>query len=209
MRYLFIILIISNICIKIEAQDQKNNSSRLLDDINWKDQTICIANLNKVNLENDTLEFVPPYFYRDIKNNKEYYITCSEGYGPVLFTLKYDFDLHSFQDLGCFATDKDSVYSIFLTSDGQIFIPIKEADRATFETFGKSMYAKDKNHIYYSRSGIIPNADINTFKPIYFDFENSTPPLARDKSSLYVWDEILTDTLQINGLKEYLINTTN
>jgi hypothetical protein len=141
------------------------------------------------------------------KNNQLiYYLTCSDGSGPAFHQLLYNIDFDTFLDFGSYALDKDSVYYSFLMSDGLKIIKLNEADRQTFETFGNTMYAKDKNNVYYSRHGIFENVDLETFEPLYFKSNESIPPLARDKYHIYIWDEILQDTIQIEGLKEFLVH---
>ena len=74
-----------------------------------------------------------------------YYLTCRyDGLG-YLYPLSEDMHIESIVDHGEFWTDKNSVYYQFDISDGIRIYRLDSVDRATFKTYGESIYAKDKN----------------------------------------------------------------
>ena len=109
-------------------------------------------------------------------------------------------DKESLIDFGEFLTDKRKVYYKFKTSCGIIIIELKEADRNTFETFGTSIYSKDKNYIFDSRHGILKQADRETFQAINIKTDDGRIAYGKDKNNYYFWDEIVIDTVGF-GLK--------
>lgn len=170
--------------------------------IDWTNQNDCLNNLENHRLNDKDLEHIKLNFYN--KDNKIYYTTCEVDLGVVLYELQYDIDIGSFENLGSFGIDVNRVYSYYLMSSGLVIHSLEIADRETFEVFEGTMYGRDKNNIYYSRSGIIEGADLNSFEPLDSKKLENNVPMARDKNHLYIWDEVFYDTSKIKGLKEYL-----
>jgi hypothetical protein len=201
----FFLMVITFACTNV-ISNKVQQTKKKRQTVDWMDQNSCLDNLDKYKVNSENWEYIKLYFYKNKNNKLIYYLTCSDGSGPAFHQLLYNIDFDTFLDFGSYALDKDSVYYSFLMSDGLKIIKLNEADRQTFETFGNTMYAKDKNNVYYSRHGIFENADLETFEPLYFKSNESIPPLARDKYHIYIWDEILQDTIQIEGLKEFLVH---
>ncbi len=173
------------------------------DTVDWKNQNECLSNLDNYNFDSTKWEHIELDFYKSKQDNNIYYLTCENDWGAVFMQLEYDIDFDTYTVYGEYAADKHSVFYFYRTSDGRKLIKLDTCDRHTFKSFDSTQYAKDKNFIYW-RGSIINGADLKTFSVIDFKTENPIPPLARDKNHIYVWDKILEDTGEIEGLKQYL-----
>jgi len=172
--------------------------------IDWTNQKECLKNIRKFKNNDSSKTKLVDNFYKE--GDRLYYCTCEHDVGIVYHEVQHDVDLATWNVLGSFAVDKNKVYSFYLMSSGLKIHELAIADKETFEVFNGTMYAKDKNNVYYSRNGIIDNADLNSFKPLDAIALETDIPLAKDNKRLYMWDEVLTDTSVINGLEEYLAN---
>jgi hypothetical protein len=81
---------------------------------------------------------------------------------------------------GAYYKDKARIYHFFNTSDGGSFSIVDEADYNTFTDLGYC-YARDKNHVYDLRFGIIKDVDVTTFKVASIDGRC----LGKDKNGYY------------------------
>lgn len=104
-------------------------------------------------------------------------------------------DRETLVDYGQFLTDKNRAYYKFDFSDGLMILELGEADRESFRTFGNSIYARDNNHIFDCRHGIIEQADLETFRVAHVEMEDGIMKFGKDKFNYYFWDEIITDTI--------------
>ncbi len=109
-------------------------------------------------------------------------------------------DNNTLVDYGQFLTDKERVYYKYDFSDGLMIIELQDVDRESFVTFGNSIYARDKNHIFDSRNGIIEQADLESFQTVNIEREDgSVVAYGKDKNNYYFWNEIMTDTIGIGS----------
>ncbi|WP_417366981.1 DKNYY domain-containing protein [Flavobacterium beibuense] len=115
-----------------------------------------------------------------------YYQTCfsDENQTPLNSVI----DLKTFRLLagggfGAYYQDKGHVYHSFGTTGGSNFSVQDEADVNTFEILN-DCYAKDKNHVYEMRFGLIKDADAKTFKVLDNDTEGEGC-YAKDKNNYY------------------------
>ncbi len=69
-------------------------------------------------------------------------------------------------------------------SGGGSFYIFEKADYETFQILG-DCYAKDKNHIFEMRFGILTNVDYKTFKTK----KGLTGCVAKDKDGYIIWGE--------------------
>jgi len=97
-------------------------------------------------------------------------------------------------------TDKKRVYYKYMTSDCALVYELDSVDRKSFVTFGNSNYAKDKNHVFDSRNGILRNVDLETFQTILIETEDGRIAYAKDKNNYYFWNKIITDTVGFSKL---------
>jgi len=162
----------------------------------------CFENIDKYELDLNEFETKNGKIIRNSLNKSIYVLTCDYDGHLYLRPIKMKLDFESIKQDGQFWVDKNHVYGNYDTSDGEMIYRIKEADVRTFETFGNSIYAKDKNHIYDTRHGKLENVDKRTFTPIYKKGESSTA-FGKDKSHFYFWDEIIEDSIVI---KQYFKN---
>jgi hypothetical protein len=169
--------------------------------IDWANQNECLKNLWRYEVEDENLQHIDHQFYKDKATGKTLYMTCETERGVVFHQLPYDIHFESFESLGEYAVDKDAVYHYYMTSSGNKILLLEGADRASFQVFEGTIYAKDNRYVYDSRHGIIEEADLETFEPL-LDFD--IKPLAKDKHHIYFWDKIIEDTNSIQGLREYL-----
>ncbi|GEM_PF-4988371 len=181
---------------QVEHKTQQPNQ----DTVVWSDQGTCLDNLENYEYDKKVWEHIKLEFYRRKKTGKTYILTCVLGHGPDFDSLPFKIDFETYRDYGRYSTDKNSVYYRHLMSDGKMILKLDTAHRKTFTPLGSTTYAKDSNHVY-RRGNIIEGADPKTFEVIEFD---AGVPLGRDQNHLYVWGEILKDTTEIEGLKEYL-----
>jgi hypothetical protein len=152
-------------------------------------QETCLNNLEDFTAPNG-FEHVKLYIYREIKTNLYYYVTCDWEGKFVMFSFHDKFHPESFKDYGNFCTDTNYVYYKYLTSDGMGILIFKDSvDRESFQTFGKTIYAKDKYHIFDCRHGII-HADLKSFEPYGINKSGETV-YGKDKNGFYFWDESL------------------
>jgi hypothetical protein len=166
----------------------------------WSNQRECFDNLHDYNPGNE-YEFVMPHIYMKKSDSTHHFLTCRYDGLAYLNRLANTVDIESLVDHGEFWTDKNSVYYEYLISDGVQFYQLDSVDRETFESFGKTIYAKDKNHIYDSRHGIIREADLESFHPIAINIETGLSSFGKDKDNYFFWDEIVKDTV---ALKRHL-----
>lgn len=126
-------------------------------------------------------------------DNDAIFILTDEATGKA-YTYKTDRkpDLHTLKIYGEYLTDKNGVYRTY-DIDGETLVFDLAADLQTFQTFGNSMYAKDKYHVYDSRNGILEEADVNTFEAVYMELNGKVAD-GKDKNKYYLWSEIVTDT---------------
>ena len=111
--------------------------------------------------------------------------------------MKYVIDTASFHFLNyMYWIDKMHVYGYTPMSDGGTIFLHRDADRKSFMVYGKTEYAKDKNHVYYHNS-IIEDADSKTFKLIN---NKEIAGLAFDKNYFYYFGDRLTEK-EINEYK--------
>jgi len=166
----------------------------------WTNQGECFDNLEEYKPSND-YEFIKSEIFKKKSNSTYHLLTCRYDGLPYLHQLDETIDIESLEDYGEFLADRNYVYFKYLISDGFRIFRLDTADRPTFRSFGKTIYARDKNHIYDSRHGIIENADLESFRPIAVDRETGGSSYGRDKDNYFFWDEIVEDTIE---LKKYL-----
>lgn len=176
-----------------ERQQADNSFSKRVN--KWIDQEDCLDNI---------ASFEPPKEYSHVRmhiylgpDSSHYYVTCREDGLAILRILDKSFDIKSMQDHGEFWTDRKSVYSKYLTSDGIIIQPLEQVDRATFRTFGRTVYASDKSNIYDSRHGIVRNVDLKSFRVIAVNDKTGKSVYGRDKNNFFFWNEIVEDTVEL------------
>lgn len=185
---------------QIEKESVAGTKIELLNDNRWTNQGECFDNFSEYQPTNE-FEFVKLNIYRQKNDSIFYFLTCRYDGLAYLNQLSETIDIESLKDYGEFWTDKNFVYYEYLISDGVQFYRLDTADRATFKSFGKTIYAKDKSHIYDSRHGIIKEADLESFKPIAINKETGISSYGKDKYNYFFWDEIVQDTIE---LKKYL-----
>lgn len=136
-----------------------------------------------------------PDFYKyhpEYKNNTQ----VSKNVIKKDWILEVDsIDTNTLIDYGQFLTDKNKVYYKYDSSDGLRIIELQDVDRESFETYGYSIYARDKNHIFDSRHGIIVEADIESFYTVAIEMEDGRVAHGKDKNNYYFWNKIVTDTI--------------
>lgn len=120
---------------------------------------------------------------------------CDENRTPLNAVI----DPKSFKFLagsgwGAYYRDKNHIYHTFGTSGGSNFSIADDADVSTFKILN-DCYAKDKNHVYEFRFGVIEGADPLTFK--YLKDEC----YAKDKNGYYSGNQLLSD--ESIGIEEY------
>lgn len=123
------------------------------------------------------------------------YTFCDQNRTPLNAVI----DVKSFKFLagsgwGAYYRDKNHIYHSFGTSGGSNFSIAEEADVATFKILN-DCYAKDKNHVYEFRFGIIEGADPSTFKYLKDDC------YAKDKNGYYSGNGLLS--AGSIGIEEY------
>jgi len=110
------------------------------------------------------------------------YLCCDEDSKP----LKSVIDTTTFRHLGStFYKDKRNVYHYYDMAGGGRFSIYEGVDYKTFKVIGDS-YAKDKDHIYGERHGILENVDYKTFITL-----KGAGPYAKDKKGYYFWDDLI------------------
>lgn len=166
----------------------------------WTDQIECFGNLNDYQ-QNEDFELIKLNIYLRKTDSTFHLLTCDFDGQAYHRQLDKTVDVVSLDDHGEFWTDRNYIYYEYLTSDGIQLHRLDTADRATFKTFGKTIYARDKDHIYDSRHGIVNMADLDSFRPIVIDKESGASVYAKDKYNYFFWDEIVEDTVE---LKKYL-----
>lgn len=110
--------------------------------------------------------------------------TQENGYS---YRSNINIDLPSLSNYSQFMVDKNKAYGKYEMDGDCKLIPIAEVDIETFQVLNNSIYAKDKNHVYECRNGIIEKADVNSFV-----VDNNG--VGRDKDNEYFWDKVVRDT---------------
>jgi hypothetical protein len=108
-------------------------------------------------------------------------------------------DRKTLKDFGEYLTDTNKVYHRYETDDEVLILELEGADRPTFQTFGSSIYAKDKHHVYDSRHGVIEKADVNTFQVVNIE-SNGRVAYGKDKDNYFFWNGVVTDTIGFGDL---------
>lgn len=139
-------------------------------------------------------EHVKLNIYRNADNETYVYETFAVGIGKVYRPIPHNLNIESAVDFGEWLVDDSTIFAWYETSDGRLLIENKDADRATFTVLDSSIYAKDKNHIYDTRHGIIENADVETFEAFKINVDGRIV-FGKDKNNYFFWDEVITDTL--------------
>lgn len=139
--------------------------------------------------------------YINTKDATQHFLTCDEGGKPYLRLIEGKLDIESLVDHGEFWTDKFKVYYEYSTSDGVNIYELKNVDRSSFTALGNSIYGKDKNHVFDSRHGIVEEADLDSFKPIFKDSLKSSTSYAKDKNNYFFWDEVITDSIALKDIR--------
>ena len=162
----------------------------------WTNQGECFDNFSEYQPAKG-FEFVKLNIYKKKSDSTFHFLTCRYDGLAYLNQLNETIDIESLKDYGGFWTDDNYVYYEYPMSDGIQFYRLAPADRATFKSFGKTIYAKDKNHIYDSRHGIIKEADLESFKPIAINKETGISVYGKDKSNYFFWNKIVQDTIDL------------
>ena len=157
-----------------------------------KAQRECFDSLSYYK-SNKEFELVKLNIYRNLIDSTFHYSTCDYDGTVYLRQLDNSIDIDSVEDLGEYWVDKNNVYSKYSTSDGIQFFKLKKVNRESFKTFGKTIYAKDKVHVFDSRHGIIEGADLETFKAISINKETGMSVYGKDRYNYFFWDEIVED----------------
>ena len=160
----------------------------------FTNQEECLEQLANLKIP-DAYTLIKSEIYQFAKDSIYCILTCS-GDGRAHFRrLPDSIDINSFKDKGEYWTDDSRVYYEYETSDGIIIYRLDSVDRKTFKPFGESIYAKDKNHVFGSRHGIIHEADLETFEIIKQDSNKTNTVYAKDKNHHYFWNEIILDSI--------------
>lgn|GEM_PF-1092966 len=206
-------LLCSSYFISCSSQNEQADyfANNQIEDNNWTGLRNCIENLDSIKV--DTLRWKPLKLnlYRNKKSGGLYYLTCGEDENytiqPTFRRVHHDIDVPTFQSIGgVFAADKNAVYQYLTTRHGVQIAIINKAHRESFEVFPNTVYARDKFNVYISSNGvkIIPAADPETFIPIKLDNEGYSPPLARDKHFIFIWDAATRDISDNDSLQKIL-----
>lgn len=173
--------------------NQERNEGQILRD--------CFKSLNSYKPDTTIWRQIKLNFYENKEDKKIYYLSCSFS-GEDLKEIEHKIDINTYQDFGEYGYDKDSVYYKYQTSDREWLFKLDTADRKSFKSLGNSMYAKDKNFVYY-RGEIIKEADKETFEVINHP---KRCVCAKDKNNFYLWDEVIKDseTIETLELEKYL-----
>ncbi len=174
---------------------ERNHSTTSNNKKTWGNQWECFEHLDEYQAQSG-YKWVKLNIYKHIADNTFHFLTCDYDGVPYLFQLDSSMDIATLQDFGEFWVDKNAVYYKYLMSDGVRLFRLDTADRATFRTYGKTVYARDKDYIYDSRHGIIEEADIETFQPIAIHKETGVSVYAKDKNNYYFWDEVV-DSIEL------------
>lgn len=105
------------------------------------------------------------------------------GYDGKDTTLLSVVDTATFHAYGAFYKDKNHIYEHYNMSDGGNFRILRDVDYDTFQIL-ELCYAKDKEHIYCVRHGIV-DADYSTFE----EAKGGRSCLGRDKNGYFFWGE--------------------
>ena len=132
--------------------------------------------------------------YRKIDDNTINILINKIDHKSYSFNSNLKIDIKTLEDHGDFFTDKDRVYYKYDLSDATLIMELEEVDRKSFQTFGNSIYAKDKYHVFDSRHGIVKDADVGTFRAIKIEFDGRIA-YGKDKGNYFVWEKIVTDTV--------------
>jgi len=176
-----------NIVPKVEGDEDEANK--------WSSQKDCFDNIDNF-IPSEEFEWVKLRIYKHKKDSTFHYFTCRyDGLG-YLYKLGDNMHVESIVDHGEFWTDKNSVYYQYDISDGIRIFKLDSVDRASFETFGESIYAKDKYHIFDSRNGIIEEADVESFELASNPDSSSFVYYGKDNFNYFFWDEIVTSDVK-------------
>jgi hypothetical protein len=94
--------------------------------------------------------------YQKLDDNTTYILIIDGDPTRYSYKAKLNIDITTLKDLGGFLVDKNHVYSKYEISDVTLILPVEDADRATFRILENPSYAKDKNHVFHFRNGVIP-----------------------------------------------------
>ena len=131
--------------------------------------------------------------YTKIDDPSLYTLTIEGDNERYSYRSDISLDLKTLINYSAFLVDKNGAYGKYEMDGGCRIIPIEEADIPTFQVIDNSMYARDRNHVYFSRNGIVDNADPNSFEVI-----NGR---GKDKSNFYYWGEIDSSETSDNPMK--------
>ena len=139
-------------------------------------------------------EHVKLNIYRNTTDSTLVYETFVDDVGKVYRIVPNNLNVETAIDFGEWLIDESTVFAWYNTSDGRLLNELEIADRATFTVLDSSIYAKDKNHVYDTRHGIIEKADLETFEAVKIEVDGRVA-YGKDKDNYFFWDEIVTDTL--------------
>jgi DKNYY family len=131
--------------------------------------------------------------YTKIDAPSVYVLTIEGENEGCSYSSNISLDLKTLINYSAFLVDKNGAYVKYEIDGGCIIIPIEDVHLPTFQVIDDSMYAKDKNHVYFSRNGIIDNADANSFEVINGQ--------GKDKNNFYYWGEIDSTEVSDNLMK--------
>lgn len=202
MRIIFLSFFVLAISCNNEVSQTETNSKTLLD-----------TTIQKIPAEDSKYHFLKNNLFIDDSGNIAYRAYDQTVPGDIrndfitaiyLDTgktqLRFVIDTATFEHLGeLYYRDKKHVYYHFPMMDGGTFYIILEANRKSFEVFGKSWYAKDKHYIF-CRGSILENADYKTFTILPLISKGDTVRwLGKDKN--HVYDS--NDTLDQQTLRDW------
>ncbi|MBK9793753.1 MAG: DKNYY domain-containing protein [Sphingobacteriales bacterium] len=150
---------------------------------------------------NNKIESYGPYsIFKKIDDSLTFILTVDNEDESYSYHSNIKLDLKTLVNYHQFFVDKSEAYRKYEMDGDCKIIPIKEADLPTFHVLDNSIYAKDKNHVYDCRNGIITKADVSSFEAINIEGKYSFVT-GKDKHHFYFWDKFVTDT---TGISRYL-----
>ncbi|WP_196890180.1 DKNYY domain-containing protein [Aureivirga sp. CE67] len=132
--------------------------------------------------------------YRDLTDSTLVYETFTEDIGKVYHPLPEKLDIETVQNYDEWLIDDNFIFAWYNTSDGRLLIELEIADRESFKVLNNSIYAKDKNHVFDTRHGIVEKADLESFEGVNIEVEGRIA-YGKDKNNYFFWETITTDTL--------------